>query len=106
MNHSTLFGRLGKDPELKTLPSGATICTFSVADDWRYQKGEEWIDRVQWVSVAIFGKRGEAAARALQKGQAVALFGRFEISQWKDKNGNPRETLTFQVESWQAGAVK
>jgi len=65
---SMIAGNLGKAAELKTLPSGKTVCNFSVAVKDREKK-------TKWVDCSLWGARGEAIARYLEKGTKVAIVG-------------------------------
>lgn len=88
MNRVTLFGRLGKDPELKqagTMP----VLKFSLATSERKKQGEQWIDHTEWHSVVLFGKRAEAMARLLSKGSQLVVEGSLRTSSW-EKDGQKR----------------
>jgi len=85
MNRVTLFGRLGKDPELKQA-GGTSILKFSLATSERKKQGEQWIDHTEWHSVVVFGKRAEALSRLLAKGSRVLVEGKLRTSSW-EKDG-------------------
>lgn len=88
MNRVTLFGRLGKDPELKQ--AGAMpVLKFSLATSERKKQGEQWIDHTEWHSVVMFGKRAEAMARLLTKGSQLVVEGSLRTSSW-EKDGQKR----------------
>lgn len=88
MNRVTLFGRLGKDPELKQ--AGAMpVLKFSLATSERKKQGEQWIDHTEWHSVVLFGKRAEAMARLLTKGSQLVVEGSLRTSSW-EKDGQKR----------------
>ena len=88
MNRVTLFGRLGKDPELKQ--AGATpVLKFSLATSERKKQGEQWIDHTEWHSVVMFGKRAEAMARLLTRGSQLVVEGSLRTSSW-EKDGQKR----------------
>ena len=75
------IGRLGKEPELKTLPSG-TVCELSVATDFYKNKEKQTI----WFRVMVWGDAGKAASESLHKGHLVFVEGRLD----PDDTGNPR----------------
>ena len=85
MNKTTLFGRLGRDPELKQA-GNTTLLKFSIATTERVKKGEVWTDHAEWHSIVIFGKRGEALAKLLFKGSQVLIEGSLRTSSW-EKDG-------------------
>lgn len=88
MNRVTLFGRLGKDPELKQ--AGAMpVLKFSLATSERKKQGEQWIDHTEWHSIVMFGKRAEAMARLLTKGSQLVVEGSLRTSSW-EKDGQKR----------------
>jgi single-strand DNA-binding protein len=78
MNIIICTGRLTKDPELKTLPSGTNVCELRLAVDGM-GRGRE----VGFINVSVFGKAGEAAAEYLAKGWLVAVDGRLEYGEWE-----------------------
>jgi single-strand DNA-binding protein len=51
LNKVTLIGRLGKDPEMRYIPSGKAITAFSLATDHSYKKGDEWVNETDWHNV-------------------------------------------------------
>ena len=91
MNSITIAGGLGRDAELKYLNNGDPICNFSVADSQGKDKGTIW-----W-NCSLFGKRGEALAQYLTKGQSVAVVGIVTEREWSDKEGNKRKSMDVRV---------
>ena len=66
---TTIIGRLGRDPQLKTAKSGMQVCSFSVAVDTGYGNNK----KTDWYSVTVFGKQAESCSQYLKKG-SLALF--------------------------------
>ena len=87
MNKVTIWGRLGRDPEVNYTQNGLAICKLSVAISERKKVGDSWEDHTEWVRVTIFGKRGESAGQYLMKGSGVAVTGKMRTSKYTDKNG-------------------
>lgn len=91
----TIIGNLGRDPEMRYLPSGQAVTDFSVAVNRRWtnrdgQQGEETV----WFRVSAFGRLGEIAAQYLKKGRQVFVQGRIKEPRiWTDRDGNPRASL-------------
>ena len=88
-NRISLIGFLGIDPELRELPEGRKVCNFTMATNERYEDKVtgEWKDsEPDWHRVAIWGKRGESAARLLKKGHQVGIEGRLSVRLY-DKDG-------------------
>ncbi|MCS6837849.1 MAG: single-stranded DNA-binding protein [Bdellovibrionaceae bacterium] len=93
VNKVILVGRLGGEPEMKTLNPQQTVTRFSVATS------ETWVDkmgakqeRTEWHRVVTWGKLAETCARYLQKGRLVYVEGRLQTRQWEDANGQKRYT--------------
>ncbi len=69
--YATVSGRLGRDPESRTVGNGNTVCSFSVATNYGYGDRQT----TTWVRVSVWGKQGENAQRFLAKGREVVAFG-------------------------------
>jgi single-strand DNA-binding protein len=85
INRYVCVGNLTRDPELRELPSGSTVCGLRVAVDGM-GRGED----TGYIDVSVFGKPGEAAARYLSKGWLVGVDGRLEFGQWQTDTGEKR----------------
>lgn len=94
LNSCSFIGRLGHDPEAKTLPSGSNVTNFSIAvgSSWKDKDSGEKKERVEWVAVVIYGKLGEIAAQYLTKGKQVHIRGEMRTRKWQDKDGKDRYT--------------
>lgn len=77
LNRITVMGHAGRDPEITTAKTGASIARFSVATAYSYKKGDEWHQETTWHNVTVFGDRAERAAR-IHKGDLVYVEGRQE----------------------------
>ena len=91
MNNITITGNLGKDCESRFLPNGDAVTSFSVADSQGKDKPSIW-----W-NCSLFGKRGEALAQYLTKGQTVTVIGGITEREWTDKDGNKRKAMDIRV---------
>lgn len=80
----TLVGHLGKDPVTKSLPSGDSVTSFSIATS-RKRKDEE---HTTWWNCSLFGKRGETLAQYLKKGDPVLIHGEPFLRQYSSANGD------------------
>jgi single-strand DNA-binding protein len=83
MNKITGTGRVVADAEVRFTPSGDAICNFRVASDVGY--GDK--KTTNWFNCQIWGKRGEAIAQHLTKGQQVTVFGTLQLREWTNKEG-------------------
>lgn len=86
LNKAQLIGALGKDPEVRYLPSGNAVATFSVATNSRRKnQSSEYTDVTQWHNCVSFGKLAEIVSKYLHKGAKVYVEGEIEYQQWDDK---------------------
>lgn len=90
-NRVQLIGRLGQDPETRTLTSGKTMTTFSIAtsDSYRNANGDK-VEDTQWHNIVAWGKVGEIASEYLTKGQEVAVEGKLTHRSYETKEGDKR----------------
>jgi single-strand DNA-binding protein len=95
INRVVLTGNLTRDPELRSLQSGTSVCSLRVACNTRRKNNStgEWEDKPNFFDVTVWGAQGENCARFLAKGRPVALDGRLEWREWTDKEGNTRQSI-------------
>ena len=95
INRVVLTGNLTRDPELRSLPSGMSVCSLRVACNTRRKNNStgEWDDKPNYFDVTVWGAQGENCARFLSKGRPIALDGRLEWREWQDKEGNTRQSI-------------
>jgi single-strand DNA-binding protein len=85
VNRFICTGNLTKDPEVRELPSGESVCELRVAVD-----GMGGPEQPGFITVDVFGKPGLAAERYLSKGWLVAIDGRLQFGEWETKEGERR----------------
>ena len=92
MNHISITGNLGKDPEMKFTPTGRKVTTFSVANNrrWTDDKGEKH-EETTWLNIEAWNGLGETCAKYLQKGRKVLVEGRIDVRPYTDKDGARRD---------------
>ena len=95
INRVIITGNLTADPELRSLPSGTSVCKLRVACNTRRKDNStgEWVDKPNYFDVTVWGAQGENCARYLSKGRPVAVDGRLEWREWQDKDGNNRQGI-------------
>jgi single-strand DNA-binding protein len=95
INRVVLTGNLTRDPELRSLQSGMSVCSLRVACNTRRKNNStgEWEDKPNFFDVTVWGAQGENCARFLSKGRPVALDGRLEWREWQDQQGNNRQSI-------------
>ena len=103
INRVVLTGNLTRDPELRSLPSGMSVCSLRIACNTRRKNNStgEWEDKPNYFDVTVWGAQGENCARFLAKGRPVALDGRLEWREWQDKEGNTRQSTEIIADSVQ-----
>jgi single-strand DNA-binding protein len=102
VNKVILIGNLGKDPDVRYMPSGDAITNITVAttDNWKDKNGEKQ-ERTEWHRVAFFGKLAEIAGEYLKKGSQVYVEGRLQTRKWQDKEGQDRYTTEIVADRMQ-----
>jgi single-strand DNA-binding protein len=94
VNKVILIGNLGRDPEVRTLPSGDRVVSFSVAttESWRDKNTGERRDRTEWHNISIFNENlGRIAEQYCRKGSKIYLEGQLATREYTDKDGNQRK---------------
>ena len=103
INRVIITGNLTRDPELRSLPSGSSICKLRVAVNSRRKDGSsgEWVDKPNYFDVTVWGAQGENCANYLSKGRPVALDGRLDWREWETQEGGKRQSVEIIAESVQ-----
>jgi len=93
LNKVMLIGNLGKDPEIRFIPSGTAVANFSVAttESWTGKDGNKE-EKTEWHKIVAWGKLAEIINQYLSKGRQVYLEGRLQTREWEDRDGNKRWT--------------
>ncbi len=97
VNKVILIGNLGRDPEVRYMPSGGAVCNISVATT-RSRKDKssgEKQEETEWHRVVLFERQAEIAGEYLKKGRSVYIEGRLQTRKWQDKEG--RDTYTTEI---------
>nr|WP_307888612.1 single-stranded DNA-binding protein [Borreliella garinii] len=102
INSLVLSGRLTRDSELSYTESGMAVLRFSLANNRRMKKNDEWIDYPQYFDCVIFSKRAESLNEYLKKGKQVVVSGSLKYESWQDKNtGDKRSKINIFVDNLQ-----
>jgi single-strand DNA-binding protein len=102
INRVIVTGNLTRDPELRSLPSGTSVCSLRVACNTRRRDASgEWADKANYFNVTVWGAQGENCARFLSKGRPVAIDGRLEWREWQTQDGQRRESIDIIADSVQ-----
>ena len=100
VNIVILLGRLGNDPEVKSLPNGSTVATFNLATSevWVDKEGQKK-EKTEWHSVVVWGKLAEIVGKYLSKGSEAHVQGKLSTRSWEDKESGQKRYKTEIVAS-------
>ncbi len=102
INTVVLVGRLTRDPELKTLPSGTQVLELGLAVNGRRQdETGNWVDKPNFFDVKVFGNQAEMLSRNLVKGRRIGVDGRLDWSSWDAQDGTKRSKVEVIAQSVQ-----
>jgi single-strand DNA-binding protein len=95
INKVILVGRLGKDPEIRSTPSGTSVAKFTMATDERFtDRNGEKQDRTEWHNITVWGKLAEICGQYLRKGKLVYIEGSIRTDSWDDKETGQKRYRT------------
>ena len=94
VNKVIIVGNLGKDPEVRYMPSGSAICNITIATSrqWKDKTSGERQEETEWHRVALFDRLAEIAGEYLKKGRPVYIEGRLKTRKYTDKDGVEKYT--------------
>ena len=84
LNKVFIFGNLTRDPELRSLPSGIQVASFTIATNrvWKNKEGEKQ-ESTEYHNVVVFGRQAETSAQYLKKGSSALIDGRLQTRSWE-----------------------
>lgn len=85
---------MGKDPEIRYMPSGAAAanCSIATSESWRDKNTGEMQEKTEWHNLVFFGRLAEIVGEYCKKGSKIYVEGRLQTRKWQDKSGNDRYT--------------
>lgn len=91
INKAFVYGNLTRDPELRSLPSGKPVTSFSIATNrvWKDQSGNKQ-ESAEFHNVVVFGKQAETVAQYLKKGSSAFVEGRMQTRSWDGQDGQKK----------------
>lgn len=91
LNKAIIIGNLTRDPELKSLPSGVQVASFSLATNsvWKDKDGGKKED-VQFHNIVVFGRQAETVSQYLRKGSSALVEGRIQTRSWDAPDGTKK----------------
>ena len=89
VNKVILIGNLGRDPEVRYMPSGSAMCTVAIATsrNWKNKDSGERQEETEWHRVVFFDRLAEIVGEYLKKGKSIYVEGRLKTRKWTDKDG-------------------
>jgi single-strand DNA-binding protein len=101
-NRVVLVGRLTRDPELRSIPSGTAVCDLRIAANSSHKEPDgEWSDRPNFFDVSVFGARGETVATYMRRGSRVCIDGRLSWREWETSEEQKRQSVSIVADSVQ-----
>lgn len=91
VNKVIIVGRLGADPEVRTVGQGGTVTRLSIAtsENWVDKEGQKQ-ERTEWHRIVVWGRLAEICGKHLSKGRQVYVEGRLQTRSWEDQQGQKR----------------
>jgi single-strand DNA-binding protein len=104
LNKAFVLGNLTKDPDIRSLPSGQNVASFSIATNrvWNDKAGARQED-VQFHNIVVFGRMADTCAKYLSKGKMVLIEGRIQTRSWDAQDGTKKYRTEIVAETMQLG---
>lgn len=104
LNKAIIIGNLTRDPELKSLPSGMQVTSFSVATNrvWKDKNGSKQ-ENTDYHNIVVFGRQAETSAQYLKKGASVLVEGRIQTRSWDGADGKKNYRTEIVADTVQFG---
>ncbi len=105
LNKVIIIGNLAADPELKSTPTGQSVCNFRVATNriWTDKKSSQQQKETEFHTVVAWGKLAEIASQFLKKGSLAMVEGRLRTRSWEDQSGQKRFRTEIVAQNLQLG---
>lgn len=102
INRVVLVGRLTRDPELRALPSGTSVCSLRIAcNSSRREQTGELVERPNFFDVCAYGPSGESVNHYMRRGSRVAIDGRLEWREWETEGEGRRQAVSIVADTVQ-----
>lgn len=103
VNKVIIVGNLGRDPEIRYMPSGDAVCTIAVAttDSWKDKTSGEKKEQTEWHRISAFGKLAEIMGQYLKKGSQVYIEGSLRTRKYTDKDGVEKYSTEIRADTMQ-----
>ena len=95
LNKAMIFGNLTRDPELRALPSGMNVCSFSIATNRTYKDRDgKKQEQTDFHNIVVFGRQADTVNQYLKKGSSAYVEGRIQTRSWDDKTSGEKKYRT------------
>ena len=101
VNFTTIIGNLTKNPELRYTSSGTPVCNMRLASSRKYKSGDEMREETLFITVVVWGKRGENCEKYLKKGVPVFIQGHLQSRSWDGSDGKKQYATELVAENVQ-----
>src|ERR1700728_3587106 len=102
INRVVLVGRLTRDPELRALPSGSSVCSLRIAcNSSRREADGEYVERPTFFDVSVYAAPGESVGHYMRRGSRVAIDGRLEWREWETAEQERRQAVSVVADTVQ-----
>jgi single-strand DNA-binding protein len=102
INRVVIVGRLTRDPELRALASGTSVCGLRIAcNSSRKNADGELVERPNYFDVSVFGAHGESVSRYMHRGSRIAIDGRLEWREWENPEQERRQAVSIVADTVQ-----
>lgn len=107
LNRASIIGRLGKDPEIRSMTNGDRVASFPLAtgEKWKDKATGEEKERTEWHQVVVFGPLVRVIEQYLEKGKRVFIEGAIRTRKWQDKEGNDRYSTEIVLSGFDAKMI-
>lgn len=93
INKAMVYGNLTRDPEMRALPSGGQVCSFSLATNRVFKKADgSKAEQVEYHNIVVFGRQAETCNQYLKKGSPAYVEGRLQTRSWDGEKGKQYRT--------------
>ena len=102
VNKVIILGNLGKDPEVRFLPSGGAVAnlTLATSESWKDKQTGEAKEKTEWHKVVVFGRLAEIAGEYLKKGSKAYFEGQLQTKKWVNQQGQDQYTTEIVVQGF------
>jgi single-strand DNA-binding protein len=102
INRAVLVGRLTREPELRALPSGTSVCSLRIAvNSMRKDANGEPTEKPNYFDVSVFGAAAESVSNYVRRGRRVGIDGRLDWREWETADGQKRQSVSIVADTVQ-----